>query len=149
MKKKVSSSALKLEIHSVDIASTLNPPLFASGVSAGFPSPADDYVEKKLDLNRHLIKHPSATFFVRVKGTSMKDAGINDGDILIVDKSLESLNNAIAVCIIDSEFTVKRLRKVKDALYLIPENPEYEPIKVTDNNNFQVWGIVTWIIHKA
>jgi DNA polymerase V len=148
MKKKNPAKDIKLEFHAADMSSALNPPLFSSGISAGFPSPADDYVENKLDLNRHLIKHPSATFFVRVKGNSMRDAGINDGDILIVDKSLESVNNAVAVCIIESEFTVKRLKKVKNELYLFPANSEYEPIKVTDYNNFKVWGIVTYVIHK-
>lgn len=124
-------------------------PAFKSEVRAGFPSPADDYVEQKLDLNRFLIRHPSATFYVRVKGNSMEGAGISDGDMLIVDRALEAGNNDIAVCVINGEFTVKRLKKEKGALYLVPENPGYRPIRVPEGSDFQVWGIVSYVIHKA
>jgi DNA polymerase V len=138
-----------LEVYKVDNSSIADSPLFTSGVSAGFPSPADDYIELKLDLNKYLIKHPSATFYVKVKGDSMKNAGINDEDILIVDRALEPRNNDIVVCVIDSEFTVKKIKKTKDSLYLLPENPEYKPIKVTESNSFQVWGVVSYVIHKT
>jgi DNA polymerase V len=123
-------------------------PLYNSGVSAGFPSPADDYVENKLDLNKHLISHPSATFYVRVKGSSMIGAGIKDGDLLIVDRALEPGNNDIAVCIIDGDFTVKRINKHNGDVYLIPENPDFKAIRITETNNFQVWGVVAYVIHK-
>ncbi len=117
-------------------------------VPAGFPSPADEYLEPKLDLNEFLIKHPSATFFVRVQGDSMTGAGICNGDILIVDRALEPKNGDIAVCVIDGEFTVKRLQIISDEVYLAPENGNYKPIKVTTFQDFRVWGIVTYVIHK-
>jgi DNA polymerase V len=137
-----------LEFFGVDTASVLPLPLFQSKVSAGFPSPAEDYVEKKLDLNKYLIRHPAATFYVKVKGSSMVDARLKDGDILIVDKSLEPRSNDIAVCFLDGEFTVKRIKKTKEGFFLVPENPDYKPIKVTEDNDFQVWGVVTYIIYK-
>lgn len=117
-------------------------------VPAGFPSPAEEYLEPKLDLNQFLIKHPSATFFVKVQGNSMINAGIHNDDILIVDRALEPKNGDIAVCVIDGEFTVKRLQIINNELYLAPENGEYEPIKVTEFQDFKVWGIVTFVIHK-
>jgi DNA polymerase V len=140
---------VSLKVYSVDSSSNLKSPLFTSGVSAGFPSPADDYVELKLDMNKYLIKHPSATFYVKVKGDSMKGAGINDGDILVVDRALEPQNNDIVVCVIDSEFTVKKIKKTKDSLFLIPENLDYKPIKVSESNSFQVWGVVSFVIHTV
>jgi DNA polymerase V len=149
MKKKVIKKEEELEFYRVDESTKLSPPLFASKVMAGFPSPAEDYIELKLDLNKYLIRHPSATFYVKVKGDSMKGAGICDGDILVVDRALEPKNNDIAVCVIDSEFTVKKLRKTKDEFFLVPENPDFKPIKVTEYNDFQVWGIVAYIIHKT
>jgi len=138
----------KFEFYSADVGKKSEIPFFSSSVSAGFPSPADDYIELSLDLNKHLIKHPSATFYARVKGDSMIDAGINDGDLLVVDRALEIYNNCIAVCIIDGEFTVKRLKKQKDKILLIPENKEYKPIEVSEFNDFEVWGIVAYVIHK-
>jgi len=117
-------------------------------VPAGFPSPADEYLEPKLNLNELLIKHPSATFFVRVQGDSMTGAGIFNGDILIVDRALEPKNGDIAVCVIDGEFTVKRLEIINDELYLAAENGQYKPIKVSEFQDFRVWGIVTYVIHK-
>lgn len=137
------------EFFTSDVLTELAIPLQNSRVNAGFPSPADDYVELKLDLNKFLIKHPSATFYVRVNGNSMQDAGIKDGDMLIVDRALEPKNNDIVVCIIDGEFTVKRIKKSKGSIYLIPENPDYKPVKITEQNDFQVWGVVSFIIHKA
>jgi len=125
-------------------------PLFASSISAGFPSPADDYVELSLDLNEHLIKHPSATFYARAKGDSMINAGINDGDLLVVDRALDIYDNCIAVCIIDGdgEFTVKRLKKQANKVLLVPENKQYKTIEVSEFNDFEVWGIVAYVIHK-
>ena len=116
-------------------------------IKAGFPSPAQDYVENGIDLNRELVKNPSSTFFGRARGTSMEGAGIFDGDLLIIDKSLEPREGAIAVCFIDGEFTRKRIHFEKHegqvtAIWLQPENEQFTPIKVTQDNQFIIWGIV-------
>lgn len=116
-------------------------------IKAGFPSPAQDYVENGIDLNRELVKNPSSTFFGRARGNSMEGAGIFDGDLLIIDKSLEPREGAIAVCFIDGEFTLKRIHFEKHegqvtAIWLQPENEEFTPIKVTQDNQFIIWGIV-------
>ena len=116
-------------------------------IKAGFPSPAQDYVENGIDLNRELVKNPSSTFFGRARGNSMEGAGIFDGDLLIIDKSLEPREGAIAVCFIDGEFTLKRIHFEKHdgqvtAIWLQPENEEFSPIKVTRDNQFIIWGIV-------
>jgi len=121
-------------------------PLITSGISAGFPSPADDHLETGIDLNTELIQNKAATFFGRVEGDSMKDAGIDHGDLLVIDKSLEPKNNHIAVCFIDGEFTVKRIRIEKNAILLIAENQNYKPITVTAENDFVIWGIVRHVI---
>lgn len=121
-------------------------PLFLESVPAGFPSPADDHIEAKLNLNEFLIKHPEATFFVRVTGDSMVNAGISSGDILIVDRSLEPSNNKIIVAVIDGEITVKRLLKKNSKIFLVPENPKYNPIEIKGEHEFSVWGVVTSII---
>ena len=122
-------------------------PLYGVGVSAGFPSPADDYIEQKLDLNRYLIQRPSATFFVRASGDSMIGAGIHDGDILVVDRSLEAKDGKVVVVALDGELTVKRLHQAKGKLQLMPENPKYQPITVKDFSDLHVWGVVTNVIH--
>ncbi|MEO8399706.1 MAG: translesion error-prone DNA polymerase V autoproteolytic subunit [Ignavibacteriaceae bacterium] len=122
-------------------------PLFSSSVSAGFRSPAEDYIEKKLDLNELLIKHPSATFFVRVDGNSMINAGINSGDILIVDRALEPTNNKVVVAVVNGEFTVKRIKKNKEKIFLFPDNPDYPLIEVTLEMDFSIWGVVSYVIH--
>lgn len=124
-------------------------PLFVTPVPAGFPSPADDYLENQLDLNKHLIKHPAATFFVRVTGDSMIGAGIHSGDILIVDRSLDPEENKVVVVILDGEFTVKRLKKRKGKLLLVPENDAYQPISIEDEAEFEIWGIVTTVLHSV
>jgi DNA polymerase V len=131
-----------IELYIPDVSSEVKLPFFDVGISAGFPSPADDFIELTIDLNKEFIKHKYTTYFARVKGHSMKNAGINDGDLLIIDKSLEPQNNKIAVCQIDGEFTVKRIRIEKDIIWLIAENEDYQPIKVTPENNFVIWGIV-------
>lgn len=116
-------------------------------IKAGFPSPAQDYVENGIDLNRELVKNPSSTFFGRARGSSMEGAGIFDGDLLIIDKSLEPREGAIAVCFIDGEFTLKRIHFERHegqvtAIWLQPENEQFSPIKVTQDNQFIIWGIV-------
>lgn len=120
-------------------------PLVLSSVSAGFTSPAEDTVDQALDLNAHLVKHPAATFFIRVNGSSMEGANIFSGDILVVDRSLEAANGKIVVAIVEGEFTVKRLIKRKGKIQLVAENPAYPPIE----GAFEVWGVVTYIIHSA
>ncbi len=115
-------------------------------VKSRIPSPADDFIEVPLDLNRALIKNPSATFFARVSGNSMQDVNISDGDLLIIDRSIPPAEGKIAVCFVDGEFTVKKLHFEKDVCYLIPANPDYPPIKVTKENEFIIWGIVTHVI---
>lgn len=124
-------------------------PLFATNISAGFPSPADDYIDKKLDLNELLIRHPAATFFVRVSGNSMIDAGINSGDLLIVDRALEATDNRIVIAAVNGELTVKRIQRVRNTVYLIPENPAFAPIEITPEMNFEVWGVVSHVIHQV
>jgi len=123
-------------------------PLYSSTVQAGFPSPADDHMEAKLDLNELLIKHPTTTFFVRVAGDSMINAGINNKDILIVDRSLEARDGQIVVAAFDGQLTVKRLKKEKDKIYLMPENENFPPIEVKQDNDVHIWGIVTNVIHS-
>lgn len=124
-------------------------PLFASPVKASFPSPAEDFIEAHLNLNDYIIKHPAATFFVRVEGTSMIRAGINSGDILVVDRSIEPKNGHIVIAVVNGEFTVKRIHKTETALYLMPENKRFNPILITEDMDFQVWGVVSYVIHKA
>ena len=116
------------------------------GIKAGFPSPADDFSDLSIDLNKELVKHPYSTFYARANGNSMKDAGIGDGDLLVIDKSIEPTDGKVAVCYIDGEFTVKRIRLEKDCCWLVAENQAYQPIKITEANDFVIWGIVTHII---
>lgn len=123
-------------------------PLVEATISAGFPSPADDYSEARLDLNKELISNESATFYARVRGDSMTLAGISDGDLLIIDKSKTPLNGSIVVCLIDGEFTVKRLQKKENQFYLMPENNNYQPIKIKPENDVTIWGVVTYTIKK-
>ena len=136
----------KLTFFRPDFESELRIPYINEGVSAGFPSPAADFMETNIDLNKELSENPLATFYIKVKGNSMIDAGINDKDVLVVDRSLEPKNNKIAICCIDGEFTVKRIHLEKDCLYLQPENKNYAPIKITEDNQFLIWGIVTYVI---
>ncbi len=135
-----------LTFYRPDFESEVRIPYIKEGVSAGFPSPATDFLGNDIDLNKELCKNPLATFYIKVKGNSMINAGISDKDILIVDRSLEPQNNKIAVCFIDGEFTVKRIKLENDCLYLMPENPNYQPIKVTEENELLIWGLVTYVI---
>ena len=118
-------------------------------VAAGFPSPAEDYADRPLDLHELLIEHPSATFFVRVEGDSMQEAGMHSGDILVVDRSLNPHSGKIVVALLNGEFTVKRLKIEGDNIYLIPENSRFPSIKIEEGMDFQVWGIVTYVIHRV
>ena len=139
----------KLTFFHADFESEIQITYITEGVSAGFPSPAADFMETNIDLNKELSENPLATFYIKVKGNSMIDAGINDKDVLVVDRSLEPQNNKIAICCIDGEFTVKRIQVEKDCLYLMPENSNYEPIKVTEENQLIIWGMVTYVIKKV
>lgn len=134
---------------SFDKAGNRTVQLFEQPISAGFPSPAESYVEGHLDLNEYLIKHPAATFFVKVNGDSMRDAGIQSGDILVVDRALEASDGKIVVAVLNGEFTVKRIAIRKSAIFLLPENENYKPIAVSPGADFQVWGVVTYVIHKT
>ncbi len=137
---------MKLKIHKATLGVPL--PLFVNQIPAGFPSPAEGYLDD-LDLNHLLIAHPAATFFVRVQGESMRDASIQSGDVLVVDRSLEPKNRDIIVAVLNGEFTVKRILKRGDQLLLAAENKNFFPIAVNDGADFQVWGVVTYVIHKA
>jgi DNA polymerase V len=134
-------------VYAPDLSTRYRLPVFLGRLPAGFPSPADDYIEGKLDLNRHLIKHPAATFFVRVSGDSMTGAGIHSGDLLVVDRSLEAVDGNVIVAALDGDLTVKRLRKRNGALSLLPENRNYQPIEITGQQTFEIWGVVTNVIH--
>lgn len=140
---------MSINIYSPDQASALALQYVGHQISAGFPSPADDYLETALDLNQLLIKNPSSTFYGRVKGFSMKDAGVDNGDLLIIDKSLPYRNNALAVCYVDGEFTLKRIKVEGGRIILMPANKDYQSIVVNEAADFAVWGIVTHIIKKV
>jgi len=118
------------------------------GIKAGFPSPAADFEGKRISLDKELIKNETATFFARVDGDSMVDAGMSNGDLLVVDRSLEPQDGKVAVCMLDGEFTVKRLKVTKEGVFLIPENEKYREIKVEENQELVIWGIVTYVVKK-
>lgn len=124
-------------------------PLYATRVAAGFPSPADDHIETKLNLNEHLVKHPAATFFVRVEGESMLGAGIYPNDILVVDRSLKPTNGKVIIAVVNGELTVKRLKIGKGTLSLLAENVNYPSIQITEEMSFSIWGVVTNVIHAV
>ncbi len=125
-------------------------PYVSSAVHAGFPSPADDFLEGQLDLNKYLIHHPAATYYVRVKGDSMINAGIHDGDLLIVDRSLEPRENKVVIAVVNGQITVKRLKKLKNKQFvLVAENPDFPSIEVNEENNVSIWGVVTNVIHPV
>ncbi|MGI9212879.1 MAG: LexA family protein [Methylococcaceae bacterium] len=127
----------------------LSLPLFASRVAAGFPSPADDHIDATLDLNEHLIKRPAATFFVRAQGDSMIGAGIHDGDLMVVDRSLDARTGSIVIAVVHGELTVKRLSlNADDTVWLIAENPNYAPIQITESMDLVIWGVVAHVIHS-
>jgi len=142
---KIQSSQL-IDFYIPTLENGLELPLIEGGISAGFPSPAEDFLELSIDLNKELIKNPPATFYGRVNGDSMKDLGIDHGDLLIIDKSIQPKDGKIAVCFIDGEFTLKTIRLEKDCCWLIPANSNYKPLKVTQDNDFVVWGIVIHVI---
>ena len=134
-------------LHPADLQPSLRLPLFGHKIAAGFPSPADDYVEDRIDLNQHLIRHKEATFFLRVKGDSMLGAGIHNGDLLVVDRALEPVDGKIVIAVLDGELTVKRLERRAGQIRLMPENPAFTPIVVNNEQDLVIWGVVTNVIH--
>lgn len=143
--------APKLHVEEVWHAQTGKPcplPMAGSNISAGFPSPADDYMERTMDLNEHLVRHPSATFFVRVSGDSMLDAGIHHGDLLVVDRSVEPVEGKVVIAVMNGELVVKRLSKRNGKMYLVAENTGYPAIEVHGELDFLIWGVVTHVIHE-
>ena len=141
-------STYNMDFYSPAAELELELPYIDGGIPAGFPSPAEDFSELTLDLNKELVKHPSSTFYARVKGWSMRDEGINDDDILVIDKSIEPKDGALAVCYVDGEFTLKRIKKNGTDLFLMPANNDFSPIPITEENDFMVWGIVTYVISR-
>ncbi|MBU0728204.1 MAG: translesion error-prone DNA polymerase V autoproteolytic subunit [Proteobacteria bacterium] len=135
-------------IYSFDPKTRVMRPLFSTGVSAGFPSPAEDYIDRHLDLNERLIDNPAATFFVRVAGDSMIGAGINHDDIVIVDRSLEPASGRIVIAVLNGELAVKRLVIQGDSCRLVSENPEYPPLEISPETPLEIWGVATYAIHK-
>lgn len=136
------------KVHTPDLSVKQHQSLFETVVPAGFPSPAADYGEDKLDLNRHLIRNPAATFFVRVTGDSMNGAGIHHGDLLVVDRSLEPKDKNVVIAVVDGELTVKRIRMKNKGIALEPENLNYSTRQITEDCEFEVWGVVTNVIHE-
>ena len=141
---------VKLHIFSADLSTELNLPFVDNGIKAGFPSPAQDYLTESIDLNKTLIRHSETTFYAKVSGDSLMDAGISDGDLVIIDKSLEAKNGDYVAAFIDGEFTLKqfKLDEVDNCAWLIPANKKYQPIKVTEENDFLVWGVITSCIKR-
>ena len=123
--------------------------LAEEGISAGFPSPADDFKEIRISLDKELVKNKEATFYARVDGDSMVGAGLEDGDLLVIDRSKNPENGKIAVCLVDGEFTVKRIKKEKEKLYLMPENKKYKKIEIKEEDELIIWGIVEYVIKKV
>jgi len=145
----MNTSDESLKIYRPDEGPGRSVPLAESPVHAGFPSPAEDFLEGSLDLNGLVIRHPEATFFARVEGDSMKDEGIAEGDILVVDKAEEPFDGCLAVAYVDGEFTLKRVRMEPGRILLVPANPAYKTIEIAAGQDFAVWGVVRWIVKRV
>ena len=139
----------KLTILKPEKGNKLGQWLVEQGISAGFPSPADDFKEIRISLDKELVKNKAATFYARVSGESMVGAGLDDGDLLVIDRSLDPESGKIAVCFVDGEFTVKRIKKEEDRLYLMPENKKYKRIEIKEENELIIWGVVEYVIKKV
>ena len=141
---------MKLILYSADIGSRQELAFADGGIRAGFPSPAQDYMSESIDLNRELVRHPATTFYARAVGDSMKGRGIDDGDLLVIDKSLEPRDGDIVVAFVDGEFTLKTVKLEPDGscLWLVPGNDDYPPIKITEENDFIIWGVLTYNIKR-
>lgn len=138
-----------LEFHKYEYQGFVSLTYVEGGIKAGFPSPAEDFQGRRISLDKELINNETSTFFARVDGDSMQDAGMSDGDLLVIDRSLEPQNGKIAVCMLDGEFTVKRLRVENDGIYLVPENEKFTEIKVEENQELVIWGIVTYVVKRV
>ena len=149
MKLKPIKTTDELAFYTLGTENLDNITLFEGSVPAGFPSPADDAMDLDLNLHDHLVRNPSHTFCVKAIGESMKDAGIQSGDVMLVDRAIEPENRSIVLAVIDSEFTVKRVNVSDNKLYLMPENENFTPIEITKEMDFKVWGVVTYVIHKV
>jgi DNA polymerase V len=139
----------KLTFFKPDFENSRTLPYFEGGIKAGFPSPAADFEGSQISLDKVLVKNFEATFYAKADGTSMIGAGIDDGDIMVIDRSIEPTDGKIAVCCIDGEFTVKRIKIKKEGVYLMPENKTFQPIKIEEDNKLFVWGIVTYVIKSV
>lgn len=137
-----------IDIFPADVSSSIPLPYADQGIQAGFPSPAQDHITESIDLNHEIVKHPAATFYGRVEGDSMIDEGIEPGDILVIDRSLEPADGDLAVCCLEGEFTLKRIRLERNRVWLIPSNETFDPILVTPDDRFEVWGVVTYTIKQ-
>jgi DNA polymerase V len=150
---KIAQPDFNLFVEQIQLPGKLAPiqltPLYSHSISAGFPSPADDYIEDRLDLNELLISNKSATFFLRVKGDSMINAGIHDGDIIVVDRSVQAMHRSIVVAVVDGELTVKRLLTYNGITELHAENPRYAPIRLQEGQELMIWGVVTSAVHQV
>lgn len=142
------NTQVTIDIYTPDVSSHMPLPFADQGIQAGFPSPAQDYISETIDLNRELIHHPAATFYGRVSGDSMIDEGIEPGDILVIDRSIEPADGELAVCCLDGEFTLKRISLRHGQVWLVPSNERFDPILVTPENRFEVWGVVTYTIKQ-
>ena len=138
----------KLKFFGAETKKTKHLSLAGESISAGFPSPADDFKESKISIDQEVVKNESATFYARVVGQSMQGAGLDDGDLIVIDRSQEPGNGKIDVCYVDGEFTVKRLKVENECIYLMPENKKYKALKVTEENQLIIWGVVTYVIKK-
>lgn len=138
-----------IDIFPPDLSSELKLPFADQGIQAGFPSPAQDYISDRIDLNQEIVTHPASTFYGRVNGDSMIGENIEEGDLLVIDRSIEPSDGDLAVCCLDGEFTLKRIRLEADRVWLIPANENFDPILVTTDHRFQVWGVVTYTIKQV
>lgn len=143
-----SRKTVELEFFLPDFGGGMEIPNFLSKVSAGLPFPVDDHDESRLDLNNYLVRHPSQTFYVRVTGDSMTGAGIHSGDMLIVDRAIKARDGSIVLAVVEGGFTVKKLRHEGNRMFLQPENPDFKPIEITQEMDFEIWGVVTNVIHR-
>lgn len=149
MYREAMSKKINLTFFKPDFDNSRTLPYFEGGIKAGFPSPATDFEGTQISLDKVLVKNFEATFYAKADGDSMTGAGIDDGDIMVIDRSIEPTDGKIAVCCIDGEFTVKRIKIKKDGIYLLPENKSFQPIKVTEDNKLLVWGIVTYVVKSV
>lgn len=140
---------VSIDIVLPDLATHMPLPYAHQGIQAGFPSPAQDYISETIDLNRELITHPAATFYGRVTGESMTGDGIDPDDIVVIDRSLQPQDGDLAVCCVDGDFTLKRIKLEKDQIWLIPANEHFDPILVTPDSRFEIWGVVTYTIKRS